>query len=207
MIVISLILSSFSPLFRAIQEYFCTHFDTCVSFFGNRLIISHEILGSCSWYYSNGHYTKNSLFLSCASLLGAVLGYFLPIQTVPTRRQLTFTTTSPECPGLSITLTVIVLIRWSQHYSDRHYTNFFFTYSPFCQAPLHFVFVYASLFLKKVSISSDDMYLHRILGNSLYTKQKLCKNYVRSPSAWIFWVFQVHFGVCSSNIRILHMNF
>lgn len=200
MIVISLILSSFSPLFRAIQEYFCTLFDTCVSFFDNRLIISHEILGNCSWYYSNGHYTKNSFFLSSAPLLGAVLEYFWPILTVPTRRQLTFTTTSPMSwsqyysDGISITLTVTI-------------QKFFFTYSPLCQGPLHFVFVYASLFLKKLSISSDDMYLHRILGNSLYTKQKLCKNYVRSPSAWIFWVFQVHFVVCSSNIRILHMNF
>ena len=83
-----------------------------------------------------------------------------------TKRQLTFTTKSPDGSGLTITLMVLVLC-----WQSLHKRKFFLLNPPSARGhfyiflgPCYFWVCFSVL---RNSVFSDDIYLHRTLGNSL----------------------------------------
>ena len=76
----SFLFISFSSLLRVIFGYFWTYFGVHFSFFKNHLVFSNEILCRYFWYYTDGHYSKNSFschVLLCLGLFWYVIFYFL----------------------------------------------------------------------------------------------------------------------------------
>ena len=169
MIVTTLFFTSFSSLLRGILGYFWTNFCVCFSFFENHLIFSHEILYRCLWYYADGYYINN-IFCVISSTAGGILAFLWALWPLMTtlwplfmdwvqlykaaeaqlRDSLLFTTKSPEGPGLSISLAVLVL-----PWQSLHKIFLFYLIPPllgaiFMSFWVHVVFVYISLCLKKL---------------------------------------------------------
>ena len=140
-------------------------------FFGNHSMFFHEIF----------HRFLKTLWPLFMDWVQLSQGYRATL-----RKQLIFYHKSPEGAVLSI-----ILMVWQSH----HKRNLFSlnhlpppTSSPSArnhfQVFLDLCFVCMFLYVLRNSVFSDDIYLHRTLGNSL---QPLSKNYFGSLSAWIFW--------------------
>ena len=169
MTVTTLLFTSFSSLLRGILGYFWANFCVCFSFFENHLILSHEILYRCLWYYADGYYINN-IFCVIFSTAGGILAFLWalwPLMTTlwplfmdrvqlykATEPQLwdtlLFTAKSPEGPGLSITLAVLVLPWLSLHKIFLFYLIPLLLGAIFMSFWVHVVFAYISVCLKKL---------------------------------------------------------
>ena len=138
-------------------------------FFGNHSMFFHEIF----------HRFLKTLWPLFMDWVQLSRGY-----RATSRRQLIFYHKSPEGAVLSITLMVSQLRNKRNIFSVNHPPTSSPSARNHFQVFLDLCFVCMFLYVLRNSIFSDDIYLHRTLGNSL---QPLRKNNFGSFSAWIFW--------------------